>query len=201
MTLFSAWKGRTKARKRSEEASEGIWKKNRTQAGPVCHLTSQWSGRLRAAHVVAAHRRVRFLDMSAAHPGFRIFILGAGFSRHAGLPLGSELFAAVRRKIENGWGRETKFQRDLSNYIEYVKGADGINLNEDSVDLEALLSYLDIEHYLQLRGSDTWSDEGNESQLMIRRAIGEVIYEATPSADDLIQFYIIKSVFIVKIQF
>ena len=26
---------------------------------PVCHLTSQWSGRLRAAHSGAAHRRVR----------------------------------------------------------------------------------------------------------------------------------------------
>ena len=58
MVLSSAWKGRTKAKKRSEEVSESPWKKTRTQAGRVCHLTSQWSGRLRAAHSGAAHRRV-----------------------------------------------------------------------------------------------------------------------------------------------
>ena len=59
MILSSALKGHTNAKKRSEEVGESTWKKNATQAGPVCHLTRQWSGRLRAAHVGAAHRRVR----------------------------------------------------------------------------------------------------------------------------------------------
>ena len=59
MILSSALNGHTNAEKRSEEVSESTWKKNTTQAGPVCHLTSQWSVRLRAAHSGAAHRRVR----------------------------------------------------------------------------------------------------------------------------------------------
>ena len=59
MILSSAWKGRTKAWKRSRKILESTWKKSTTQAGPVCHLTSQWSGRLRAARYSAAHRRVR----------------------------------------------------------------------------------------------------------------------------------------------
>ena len=59
MILSWALKGHTNAKKRSEEVGESTWKNNTTQAGPVCHLTSQWSGRLRAAHVAAAHRRVR----------------------------------------------------------------------------------------------------------------------------------------------
>ena len=64
MILPSAWKGRTKAKKRSEEVGESTWKRNTPQAGPVCHLTSPWSGRLRAAHFSAAHQRVRRLRNS-----------------------------------------------------------------------------------------------------------------------------------------
>lgn len=91
----------------------------------------------------------------------------------------------VKASIEHLHGKETKFHRDLNEYIRYKQGADGVALNENDVDLEALLSYLDIEHFLELRGSDTWSEEGNESQLMIRAAIGEVIQRHTPPADKL----------------
>ena len=35
--------------------------------------------------------------MANEHPGFRILVLGAGFSRLAGLPLGKELFADVQK--------------------------------------------------------------------------------------------------------
>ena len=58
MILFSAWKRRTKARDGTWKTIQRPWKKTRTQAGPVWHLTSQWSGRFRAAHFSAAHRRV-----------------------------------------------------------------------------------------------------------------------------------------------
>lgn len=123
--------------------------------------------------------------MTSAHPGFRIFVLGAGFSRKAGLPLASALLPRVKTAIEQRHGRDTKFHRDLDEYIGYRKIADGIEIPEHAVDLEALLAYLDIEHYLELRGKDTWSSEGNESQLMIRAAIGEVIQSRTPPADKL----------------
>lgn len=123
--------------------------------------------------------------MASAHPGFRIFVLGAGFSRLAGLPLASQLFPLVKAAIERRHGRDTKFQRDLDAYIRYKRIADVIDIPEHAVDLEALISYLDIEHFLELRGSDTWSQEGNESQLMIRAAIGEVIQSHTPPVDQL----------------
>ncbi len=127
--------------------------------------------------------------MAILHPGHRIFVVGAGFSRPAGLPLASELFSEVRRRIEDRHGRDTKFQRDLSNYIEYRTACDGVALAETTIDLEEFMSFLDIEHFLELRGSDTWSREGNESQLMIRRAIGEVIHGRTPSGDSLPEIY------------
>lgn len=127
--------------------------------------------------------------MTSAHPGFRIFVLGAGFSKPAGLPLASELYREVKRSIEARHGKETKFQRDLQCYIDYRKSCDGIQIDESDIDLEALMSFLDIEHFLGLRGSDTWSEEGNESQLMIRKAIGEVIQLRTPPSDQLPDAY------------
>lgn len=127
--------------------------------------------------------------MASEHPGYRFFILGAGFSVPAGLPLGSDLFRCVKSQIEFQHGRNTKFQRDLENYIEYKKICDGIELSENDIDLEDLMSFLDMEHFLGLRGSDTWSDEGNESQLMIRNGIGKIIQDRTPDKRNFPDFY------------
>lgn len=118
--------------------------------------------------------------MSKAHPGFRIFVLGAGFSRLAGLPLGTELFDEVRRRIDCTYGTSTKFHRDLDAYIEYRLKCDGRRLNVSDIDFEDFMSYLDIEHFLGLRGKDTWNREGNESQLLIREFVGQLIHERTP---------------------
>lgn len=126
---------------------------------------------------------------SSVHPGFRIYILGAGFSKPAGLPLATELYPLVRESIVYRHGNDTKFSRDVSNYLEYCESCGVAGQTEQILDLEQLMSYLDIEHYLGFRGSDTWSQEGNESQLMIRRAIGEVIDARTPEADKLPDIY------------
>lgn len=128
--------------------------------------------------------------MREEHPGFRIFILGAGFSRPAGLPLANELFKEVRAQIERCYGRETKFHKDLDDYLDYRNSCDELALQADRVDLEEFMSYLDIEHFLGLRGSKTWSKtEGNESQLMMRKAIGQVIHTRTPKSDKLPDAY------------
>lgn len=51
-----------------------------------------------------------------------------------------------------------------------------------AVDLEEFVGFLDIEHYLRLKGKDNWSAEGNQSQLMIRNAIARVLYDRTPTS-------------------
>jgi SIR2-like domain len=111
---------------------------------------------------------------------FRILILGAGFSYPAGLPLGTELFTEVRTRAQKKYGRDNILARDMAEFIEYKKRCEGVTLSPDGVNFEDFLSYLDVEHYLWLRGSDTWSDEGNPTQLMIKRLIGQIIHERTP---------------------
>lgn len=124
------------------------------------------------------------------HPGFRIFILGAGFSKPAGLPIASELFPLVRQHIIERHGKETKFDRDLHEYLDYCTACGYSGQTEENLDLERFMSYLDIEHYLGFRGSKTWSSEGNESQLMVRKAIGHVIHSRTPPSDKLPDVYL-----------
>jgi hypothetical protein len=126
---------------------------------------------------------------SADHPGFRIFVIGAGFSRPAGLPIASELYPLVRQHVLERHGTDTKFDRDVQDYLDYCSACGQSGQSEENLDLELFMSYLDIEHYLGFRGSKTWSQEGNESQLMVRSAIGHVIHTRTPQADALPDIY------------
>ena len=110
---------------------------------------------------------------------FRIIILGAGFSKPAGLPLGSELFGEVRKLIRHNYGSNS-VESDIKRYKEYVAATEGRKISDDSLDYEKFLGFLDTEHFLRFDGGDRLSDEGNASQLMVRRAIAEVLHRRTP---------------------
>lgn len=121
--------------------------------------------------------------------GFRIFIIGAGFSVPAGLPLASDLYRLVKESIENAYGADTRFHQSLKEYIDYRKTCDNIEFDENDIDLEQFMSFLDIEHFLGLQGSDTLSEEGNGAQLLVKQHIGKVIHQQTPRGDNLPQQY------------
>lgn len=121
---------------------------------------------------------------------FRIFITGAGFSKPAGLPLGSELWREVRARAERGTGRAARFAEDLALYLRYLRETGTNVASSEEVDFEAFLAFLDIEHRLGFAGSDTWSDEGNETQIVVKQLIGRILHERTPPADRLpAQYY------------
>src|SRR5215217_5688625 len=115
----------------------------------------------------------------------RLFFLGAGFSHLAGLPLGTELFQLVRSNIRNQYGVDNHVERDLKGFTKYLHECFCRKVSADEVDVEEFLGFLDVEHYLGLRGKDTWSSEGNESQLMIRMGIAQVLSELTPEPSSI----------------
>jgi hypothetical protein len=122
-----------------------------------------------------------------------IFILGAGFSRAAGLPLGNELWKEVLRRALSMEGKGyafAKFREDLDEYLEFKKRCDGQELSYASVDFEEFLGFLDIEHHLGLRGADTWSDDGNEGQVLIKALIGQILTENTPEGQNIPAVYL-----------
>jgi hypothetical protein len=121
---------------------------------------------------------------------YRIYILGAGFSRPAGLPLALELWDEIRRRGQAMTGRASSFSDDLETYIEYRKDCDGIELTPEQIDFEDFLAFLDVEHYLGLRGKDTWSYEGNETQVLVKTLIGEILTSHMPPKDRVPELYL-----------
>lgn len=82
---------------------------------------------------------------------FRIFVLGAGFSRPAGLPLGSELLPLIRDAVTARNGIDNHLERDLRRYCEFLEATSGREVSPENVNLEELLGFLDTEHFLGLK--------------------------------------------------
>jgi hypothetical protein len=110
----------------------------------------------------------------------RLLILGAGFSAPAGIPLSADLFKIVRRRIKIDYGLDNSFEEDLHYYKNYLQNTQHIDCTDSEIDLETFLSFLDIEHYLKLKGSDTLSSEGNLTQLRVKQAISYIILDRIP---------------------
>lgn len=111
---------------------------------------------------------------------FRLIVLGAGFSKPAGLPLADDLFHEVRKRVKQQHGLHNRLENDLAYYLNYLRKTESFKGSKDDINIERFLSFLDIEHYLGLKGSDTFSSEGNETQLIVRHAIGYILLDRTP---------------------
>jgi hypothetical protein len=117
----------------------------------------------------------RFDDLPTA----RLFLLGAGFSKAAGLPLAAELLPLVRRVAEVYFRSDgySHIENAIEQYGAYVDDVDPGR----PFDLEEFAAWLDWEHVLRLKGTDTFSEYGNEAGLQLRWAIGKVLDDATPA--------------------
>src|SRR5690606_13065025 len=114
---------------------------------------------------------------------YNTFIIGAGFSAAAGLPLGDSLMRLVideskKIPIKEGYTEtlyETILKPDIEVYLRY-KSWCGIKLDsEEQINFEDFISYLDLNNYLVLTG-ESWSEEGERSQILIRNLIAKVLY-------------------------
>jgi len=106
---------------------------------------------------------------------FRLIILGAGFSKPAGLPLASELMPLILEEAKHRGESFEIVMNDLQQFCRYSQLRLGKEVQPEDVDIEQFMSFLDIEHYLGLKGKDTWSEDGNKSQLILRFCLAKVI--------------------------
>ena len=118
----------------------------------------------------------------------RVFVLGAGFSQPAGLPLGADLLERARRYVARFFSSENHLEWALTEYRQYLADTEGDE--SDPVDVEAFAEYLDNRHYLGMLGSDTWSEQGNRDQLLLRWGIGGALYEQTPQGPAIPSAYL-----------
>jgi hypothetical protein len=105
----------------------------------------------------------------------RTFILGAGFSRYAGLPLGRELWQMVLAEARGTMFFENVLKPDIDWFLAFKERTTGVSQSMDSLDLEELMSLLDIEHFLRFKGIHSWSAQGDRGQLIIRNLIAKVL--------------------------
>jgi hypothetical protein len=105
--------------------------------------------------------------------------------------LANELWPEIRRRatLANDRARQN-FAKDLQQYIDYKKNCDAEILSPEAVQFEEFMAYLDLEHYLHLRGSDTFSQDGNESQILVKTLIGEILTEHTPQKKKIPELYL-----------
>ena len=109
-----------------------------------------------------------------------MIFIGTGFSVPAGLPVAGELLTEVRNDIMSAYGENNKLEQSLDYYIEFENKCNGGKNAQNDVNIEKFISFLDIEHFLELRGSDHFSGEGNVPQIMIRKSIGKTLHRRTP---------------------
>jgi len=105
-----------------------------------------------------------------------MYILGSGFSKNAGLPLGTEIFGQILSEAKKTILYGNIIKRDMGKFIDFCQHGKGMNVNEADVELEQFISFLDIEHYLKLAGKDHWSDSGNKTQHAIKNIIARLLY-------------------------
>ncbi len=86
--------------------------------------------------------------------------------------------------------RTHRFNEDLKNYIRFRKEADSIDLTPETVEFEDFMRFLDIEHYLGLRGGKTWSDDGNESTVLTKILISSILARHLNALDDVPDLYL-----------
>ena len=109
-------------------------------------------------------------------PIYRLFVLGAGFSAPAGLPLGDGLLKGVRQHLNGSFGPggwNGTLEQDIAEWASLYPG--------EPIDLERVLAYSHRKHYLRLYGSDEYFEHGSRSIVAARRAIQRILIGATPS--------------------
>ena len=117
----------------------------------------------------------------------RVFILGAGFSAAAGVPLTASLLDKALKKFAaecpgifsrvDGYAKESTENVDLE--VDYSK--------IDFSDLCTFLEYIELREY---GGGERWKDAGSREKLALRFYLAKTIAEHTPDAANLPDLYV-----------
>lgn len=102
--------------------------------------------------------------------------------------MAGELLKRVR-KIFELTSLDNIVEHDLERYVQFKNATEGTRIKKENVDLEEFLGFLDLEHFLWLKGGDTFSSEGNKSQLIIKQVLSRLLYNNTPQKENIPKVY------------
>jgi len=118
----------------------------------------------------------------------RVFILGAGFSAGAGIPLTETLLERTMRKFSTEC--PGLFERVDRYARESIEQYDEEETDYSKVDLSGLCTFLEYVELREYGGGERWKAEGSREKLALRFYLAKTIAEHTPSVDEIPQMYI-----------
>lgn len=117
----------------------------------------------------------------------RVFILGAGFSAGADIPLTEELLAGAMRKFSVEC---PGIYSRVENYAKESLGSMGDDLDLSRVSFSELCTFLEFIELREYGGGERWCENGGREKLALRFYLAKTIVERTPSAKVIPQLYI-----------
>lgn len=118
----------------------------------------------------------------------RVFILGAGFSANAGVPLTSSLLKKAMSKFSIEC--EGLFQRVDGYARESILFSDDSPLDYGDIDFSNLCTFLEFIELREYGGGERWKDEGSREKLGLKYYLAKTIAEHTPSTEKIPQLYL-----------
>ncbi len=117
----------------------------------------------------------------------RVFILGAGFSAGAGIPLTDELLASAMRKFSVEC---PGIHWRVENYAKESIGAEDDELDLSRVSFSELCTFLEFIELREYGGGERWCENGSREKLALRFYLAKTIVERTPVAKSIPQLYV-----------
>lgn len=125
-------------------------------------------------------------DWSAYARKRRVFILGAGFSAAAGIPMTSTLLAVAMKTFASEcpgiYERVCNYARDVQ--------WDLPDPDFSTISFSDLCTHLEFVELREYAGGERWSDAGSREKLALRFYLAKTIVRLTPTGDDIPDLYI-----------
>ena len=116
----------------------------------------------------------------------RVFILGAGFSAGAGVPLTEELLVSAMRKFSIEC---PGIYARVENYAKESIGSIDAALDASRVSFSELCTFLEFIELREYGGGERWCENGSREKLALRFYLAKTIVERTPG-NSIPQLYI-----------
>jgi hypothetical protein len=117
----------------------------------------------------------------------RVFILGAGFSAAAGIPLTEELLARAMQKFSTEC---PGIYSRVENYAKECVGSTDRSLDLSATSFSELCTFLEFIELREYGGGERSSENGSREKLALRFYLAKTIAERTPVASSIPQLYL-----------
>jgi hypothetical protein len=117
----------------------------------------------------------------------RVFILGAGFSAGAGIPLTEGLLANAMKKFSVEC---PGIYSRVENYAKESIGAPDDDLDLSRVSFSELCTFLEFVELREYGGGERWCENGSREKLALRFYLAKTIAEQTPVIGSIPQLYL-----------